>query len=248
MKWALLAVVLALAFAFSWPEPGSANPLTVAMLDSNVFIVGDGYTCSGTLVRDDAVLTAHHCLGSLKPDVDASVVPNLALPLGLSVYAAGGQVEAVVSIMADSVGYDVAVVKLAGPMAPPAIVARFDSAPMEAGDEVWLTGNPLQEGWVAFWGHVAKVSHEDQGEGCDAKNKVGATLHWDLLLDLRGYPGDSGGGVWDSRGILRGLYFGANVEANCSMTPEQIEAAPATWGLAVAPQSVAEVLRQAGVL
>lgn len=239
----VLGLVCALISVFGGSS-AQANPAVVKMLNANVYIVGgsgdQAFTCSGTLIAPEEVLTAFHCIGNGKATVDSSERPPLALPLGLEVIASGGQVFAVDKVHGHR-GYDLAILHLPRAVQYPAQVAQFDPNPLTAGDPIWVIGNPVGEGWVAFHGYVAKEAHDKFGEGGGCGTPVGQTgnePHYALFLDARVWPGNSGGGLYDENGYLRGVVVAGLKDADCSMTPEQVHMAGTLWGLAVAPETV----------
>lgn len=168
--------------------------------DAIVRIVGD-VTCTGTLIGDDRVLTAHHCVAAR--DANGRVLDHDKAPQDLDIELGGdylpwGEVK-VKAIVAPDCGYasgdgDIAILVLSRHLiGMPTSSARIEAAP-EPKDSISLFGF----GRCALSPDAIHRRPRDAGE----INKV-AVGSFEALASV--CPGDSGGPVYSSRGDLIGV-------------------------------------------
>lgn len=177
------------------------RPLSLAVADDAIVrVVGPTMTCTGTVVDDDLVLTAHHCLvtrgarGELTQElVDASTV---RVELGGD-YFAWGEVP-VRHIVAPPCGEsggagDVAVLVLTRKLVGLSTMTPRLEAPPRIGEDAYAVG----------FGRCAlspdAIKRRTRGGG-RVRALTGETLHMDAAI----CPGDSGGPVFarESRDII----------------------------------------------
>lgn len=183
------------AKAWSLPE---------AHTQANKTLVNVGEWCSGTIIADNKVVTAAHCL----PDVrqDSSRRPEKGQPYGYKFFepvtvtkhifdAEGNELG---SIEYKSVVYkydyknDVAILaNVSGVKFPEWI--RISTAPVKSGDKVYAIGNP-------------RMWYNTVSEGTVLKPKVflepGVPM---IMFDAAIAPGSSGGGLFNDKGELIGI-------------------------------------------
>lgn len=185
----------ALASLASLPADGSGRvprglPMAVAEDDDYVVrVVAGEVTCSGTLIDDDLVLTAHHCVSARDRfgNIEASnVAPSRVTVEVGGDYFAWGEVG-VTAVLAPPCGHaagrgDIAILVLERRLVGvPTLAPRLD-APPRVGEAV----DPVGFGRCALG-----------GEGVRREQRVGgAVAHLDVdrfRLDAAICPGDSGG-------------------------------------------------------
>jgi V8-like Glu-specific endopeptidase len=172
----------------------------VTTQDAVVRIVSD-VTCTGTLIADDRVLTAHHCVSAR--DADGRVVDHDKAPSEIGIELGGddlpwGEVT-VRAIVAPKCGYasgdgDIAILVLSRHLIGiPTVNARIEAAP-EKNDQLSLFGF----GRCALTrGTIHRVARDASTVDAIAPGHFGA------LASI--CPGDSGGPVYSSKGDLIGV-------------------------------------------
>jgi V8-like Glu-specific endopeptidase len=170
-----------------------AQPFALAVPeDAIVRVVGPGATCTGTVIEDDLILTAHHCLVERGPRGEFS--RRLLEPSQIKVelggdYFAWGEVSAR-AIVAPPCGEgggagDLAVIVLSRKLVGlSTMVPRLD-APPRVGEEV----NPVGFGRCAL---SADGIRRKERSGGAIRAITAETMH----LDASVCPGDSGGPVF----------------------------------------------------
>lgn len=170
--------------------------------DSIVRIVGDGgVTCSGTLISDDLVLTAHHCVS--KHDKRGGVANRNMAPEDVQIELGGdylpwGEVT-VRAIVAPECGYrvgqgDIAILVLSRHLiGMPTNAVRIE-APPEVNDNLYVFGF----GRCALSGDAIHRAARE----AEAINKVEPDS---FEAQAAICPGDSGGPVYNSRWELVGV-------------------------------------------
>lgn len=170
--------------------------------DAIVRIVGAGtVTCTGTLIADDLVLTAHHCLS--ERDRKGRVQKRDMAPEDIQIELGGDDLpwgEANVrAIVAPQCGFvdgegDVAILVLARHLVGmPTSSVRLESAP-ERGDDISVFGF----GRCALSPDAIHRSVRDAG-------KIETVAPAQLFARASICPGDSGGPVYSSKGDLIGV-------------------------------------------
>jgi V8-like Glu-specific endopeptidase len=172
------------------------EPVAIAVQeDAIVRVVGPSMTCTGTVIEDDQILTAHHCLVTRGPhgEFTKHLVPETTVRVELGGdYFAWGEVG-VRHIVAPPCGEgggagDVAILvlkrKVVG-LAP--MAARLDGPP-KVGEAAYAVGF----GRCALSGDAIK--RRDR-EGGPVRALSAETLHMDAAV----CPGDSGGPVFARR-------------------------------------------------
>ncbi|MFZ5889867.1 MAG: trypsin-like serine peptidase [Myxococcota bacterium] len=179
--------------------------------DFAVRIVTGSVTCSGALVANDRVLTAHHCVAvrSAKGDIEEQEVEPSAVRVELGGdLLPWGEVE-VRAIVAPTCGHaggvgDLAILVLSRPLRGiPARHVDLDNAPAK-GDSVVPIG----------FGRCA-----DANDGIYRKKRVGSPVHkvFDgrVELDAAICPGDSGGpAVSEATGKIVGVVSRSVMDSN----------------------------------
>lgn len=170
-----------------------AQPFALAVPeDAIVRVVGPTMTCTGTVIDDDLILTAHHCLvargshGEFTPKLlDAA---QIHVELGGDYFAWGevGVRHIVAPPCGESGGAgDVAVLVLTRKLIGLSTMAPRLEAPPKVGEEVY----PVGFGRCALSGDAIRRKSRDGGP---IRAVTGETLHVDASI----CPGDSGGPVF----------------------------------------------------
>lgn len=194
-----LALAASLVFLTAWSLPEAAD-------QANKTLVTVGSWCSGTIVSDNKVVTAAHCLPRVRQnnsrfakgqpygykfyeplDVTRHIFDKQGNELGKIVYKAlvyKYDEKHDVAILANVSG-----VKFSQ-------WARINTTPVEYGDKIYTIGNP------ALWSNVV-------AEGTVIKPKLPLNLgngFFDgILFDAAIMGGSSGGGLFNDKGELIGL-------------------------------------------
>lgn len=166
------------------------SPLkSVINKDAIVRMVVGEVTCSGTLIGDDMVLTAHHCVS--ERDANGRVIEQDVAPEDVSVELGGSHLPwgevGVRAIVSPDCGYergegDIAILVLSRKLVGvPTITPRIDSAPP--------TGDP-----VLAWGYGRCALSRDPVH-LTARNsgKIDSMYRGEFLGQAAVCPGDSGG-------------------------------------------------------
>ncbi len=168
------------------------KPFALAVAeDAIVRVVGPSMTCTGTVIDDDLILTAHHCLAERGPHGEFE--KRLIDPTGIRVelggdYFAWGEVG-VRHIVAPPCGEaggagDVAVLVLKRKLIGLSTMTPRLEAPPRVGEEAY----PVGFGRCALSGDAIKRKGRDGGP---VRALSGETMHMDASI----CPGDSGGPV-----------------------------------------------------
>lgn len=160
--------------------------------DAIVRVVGPNMTCTGTVIEEDLILTAHHCLVERGPR--GEYTKKLLEPSQLRVelggdYFAWGEVSAR-SIVAPPCGEaggagDLAVIVLSRKLVGLSTMTPRLEGPPKIGEEV----NPVGFGRCAL---SPDAIHRKERAGGKIRALTGETMH----LDASVCPGDSGGPVF----------------------------------------------------
>lgn len=185
--------------------------------DAVVRIVTDDTTCTGTLIADDRVLTAHHCVSAR--DKKGHVLTHNKAPEEIQIelggdYMSWGEVN-VKAIVTPDCGYasgdgDIAILVLTRHLVGmPISGARLESAPTPK-DLVWVFGfgrcSASPDGVYRRTRAVGEVcpDGQDHPETCFNEGiKSVFSDHFEANASI--CPGDSGGPVYSTRGDLIGV-------------------------------------------
>lgn len=194
-----LALVASLVFLTAWSLPEAAD-------QANKTLVTVGSWCSGTIVSDNKVATAAHCLPSIRQNNSrfAEGQPygyKFYEPLDVTRYVFDKQGNEIGKIVYKAVVYkydtkhDVAILANVSNVKF-AEWARVNTTPVEYGNKIYTIGNP------AMWKNVV-------AEGTVIKPKLPLNLgngFFDgILFDAAIMGGSSGGGLFNDKGELIGL-------------------------------------------
>jgi V8-like Glu-specific endopeptidase len=137
----------------------------------------DDGTCSGTIVAKDVILSAAHCFEDDDP-LDKLLGHTTAPPTSVLVDGYKVYIEAIVDD-----GADHALVK---------VIFNFK-------DHATLGTPPAVGGKVHYWGNAAKQTNTYR------EGYVASYRHGDMLMDINGFFGDSGSGIFDGSGKVVGV-------------------------------------------
>jgi len=169
------------------------QPFAIALPeDAIVRVVGPSMTCTGTVIEDDLILTAHHCL--VERGTHGEFSKKLLEPTAIKIelggdYFAWGEVSTR-AIVAPPCGEgggagDVAVIVLSRKLVGLSTMTPRLEAPPKMGEEV----NPVGFGRCALSPDGIKRKERTGGA---IRGLTGETMH----LDASVCPGDSGGPVF----------------------------------------------------
>ena len=198
----------------------------VSARDAIVRIVGAGnVTCTGTLIADDLVLTAHHCIAARDKKghvVESNMAPeDLQIELGRDELP-WGEVR-VRAIVAPQCGYvqgegDIAILVLTRHLVGmPTSVAHLESPP-KASDIVTVFGF----GRCALSSDGIKL----RARG-DTKIEAVASGHFEATASI--CPGDSGGPVYDSQRNLVGVVSASVMDGDETTADKSLFTRIDTW-------------------
>lgn len=205
---------------------GLARPLTllpplerVSQRDAIVRVVSDDATCTGTLIADDRVLTAHHCVSAR--DAKGRLLPRNKAPEEVQIELGGdylpwGEVP-VRAIVAPDCGYtqgegDIAILVLARHLiGMPIVTARIEAPPDRDKDEIYLFGF----GRCALSGDAIRRNVRES-------ERIDNILPGVFRAKASICPGDSGGPVYSSRGDLVGVISASVMDGDDKTQGESI--------------------------
>jgi S1-C subfamily serine protease len=212
----LLLILLLPSVAFGGGNPQERGAVALVLRSSVVLTMAGNAFCGGSLVGDDLVLTASHCLARRSG-------------AGQVLFSDGAQSD--YTVYKDSRPRDLALLKLPAARGRPAKVDT-DVVP---GDTVWVVGAPAGGAFYLRRGIIAAVrvgqftNSADQGD-------IGTARQQYLVLEPLVFYGSSGGGVFDWHGNLVG------VVVRLGLATEPGQAPFILWGYAVGPQAIREFL------
>jgi S1-C subfamily serine protease len=74
-------------------------------------------------------------------------------------------------------------------------LAEFSTTPLQQGDDIFLMGNPDDDSYILRKGYYAGIRHNPFGMGSIDE----------ALFDFNGFFGDSGSGLFNTKGELVGI-------------------------------------------
>lgn len=175
------------------PEPATAStPLKIAIRSTVSLVVetdsGDSFGAGVLFDNQGHILTVHHAI------VDAHRIVVLA---------DGGFTTTATVVGADPIA-DIALLKVTGRLPESLQPAKFTQKLPQAGDKIWSIGNPF--GTSRFGGEPSISGGIISARGRSYFNDDTGRLYLDALQhDAPTNPGNSGGGVFDTRGQLVGI-------------------------------------------
>jgi hypothetical protein len=137
----------------------------------------DGATCSGTVVAPSVILSAAHCFEEEENELGFRI-PPAAAPTSMLVDGYKVYIEAIVFDDADH-----ALVK---------VIFVFK-------DHAQLGQRPAVGAPVHYWGNPAKINNVYR------EGYVTSYHHSEMVLDVNGFFGDSGAGIFDASGKVVGV-------------------------------------------
>jgi hypothetical protein len=137
----------------------------------------DGATCSGTVVAPSVILSAAHCFEEEENEL-GSRIPPAAAPTSILVDGYKVYIEAIVFDDADH-----ALVK---------VIFVFK-------DHAQLGQRPAVGAPVHYWGNPAKINNVYR------EGYVTSYHHSEMVMDVNGFFGDSGAGIFDASGKVIGV-------------------------------------------
>ncbi|MDC1142580.1 S1C family serine protease [Planctomycetota bacterium] len=169
-----------------------ATPLEKAINCSVSLVIetdnGDSYAAGVLLEEYGQVLTVHHAVADAK---------------GIVVVIDGGQTTSAHVIAADPIS-DIAILQTEGRMPSGLTPVAFATRKPEVGEETWSIGNPF--GTSRFGGAPSVSAGIVSAVSRSYFNDDSGRLYLDSIQhDAPTNPGNSGGGVFNSRGELLGL-------------------------------------------
>lgn len=218
--------------------------------DRSVALLVDGEpSCAGVWLSENRILTAYHCVrdaGHVNGDsleglleelgVPPSILPKWPGPIGqMTQYTdkAGALSKPIIAYtaMIDRIdeGDDLALLLPASVM-PPHDFAGLGSYVLHDGDEIDVVGSPGGEAFQFTHGYVSGTRDPIGTEHDKFKR---------LVLDVRGWFGNSGGGVFDVNGDVAGIFD----EEICLSTKDGSGAVVPVLGVAIHKDTIREFLK-----
>lgn len=157
-------------------------------------VIRESAYCGATVIRNDEVLTAWHCIDSQARLADTWVATY------------DGKKFKVTGIAREAIGWDLVLLKAPGVRPVGNIVIQED---IQTGDEVMGIGSPFGLMFKATWGRVDRIyfGYHDVCDGFGRRpNPLGHKEHQVIEVDRVSFFGFSGGGVWNRQGELVGVH------------------------------------------
>lgn len=184
------------------------SSVTVLPRDSRTPL-GSGVIVSSRKDRPLLIITAEHVAGQL-PNRDGTV----------RIYNNGSPVSMGVRVFTMDPRSDLAILISTKNWKGPDVAARMPAAPPRRGDRILLAGTPAGHEWTLTSGIISNET------ACD--HEVGACYRTDANI----YFGQSGGGAFDTNGLLLGIADSLSVDyINCDSQEKHMVVVPGSGSI-----------------